>query len=601
MDLYETRSRISRKVEEFSLSRLETSLVIRTFTGSGKTTTTLNTIDSLGLRWIYAAPTHDIIQENIKQSEHRHFSFLHLEGRDRCCLRPDLVELAQKGVDIRGFCNDCPFQEAICKYHTNIRRAYSDAPNLAITHSHIDSWLPSFLGTSIGERTMADYYDVIVVDENPIKCLYHDMTMSIAELVYFRECMLLSQLDNEIVRIIEILVMKPIDYDALDAITLDNLSRYDLNTAFSGSVATLFQQGAISVIPKNIIYYLFEIWDRKDRHDLEQMLYYSKKGDPLNICYFKQDALNVGLKILGLDGTATKSVWDHMLLDNVEIFSIDYQYTNAYQLNGGEYPIMSWKHGDQTAIKLCKLIDQITITKKRKVLIVGTKYVNRKIAKFTKVKNHQFATYYNLRSKNEYYKKCDTVILSHAPNPPPEKIISVVSLSGWPEKIWRHIFREEEMLQAIGRLRQNIKYIDDGNIQREKMEIYILPRTGVEKNGNYSELLHEALVISFKNLEAMLNSSGFFDALKMYELLILKECPTNLNEMSKILNVSRYSIKPYFDYLVRNKFIEYEKHGKYRITKEGLERLPIEDQNARSTTQRDFFSNKSSQSVSRNS
>jgi hypothetical protein len=580
------RTKIADTVLEF-LSNNKKHLVLKTFTGSGKTTTTLQTVVKSGHRLIYAAPSHDIIEENIKRSPYYNFDYLHLEGRDRLCKNKDLKELAKQGLDIHSFCETCQYRiDDVCDYEKNIKQAYRDRPNIAITHAHITTWLPTFLNTDVGDHKMSDYYDVLIIDENPFKCFLNELQVTLQDLILFRERCIQTSMDTEIVRIVETLLIPPFNYDRLLNIPLVDLDRKEVMRKWVHRLSELYIQNGVREIPKNILPFLFEIYEQLPKKDIQKMIYY--KDGIINFTYFKSNALDLGrIKILGLDGTASSLVWDSMLKTKVDIFPIDYRYKDetVFQLNGGKYPIMSWKYKESsTPASLCRLIDLIASKKKRKVLIVGTNVINHKVASLCKCKNREFALYYSLRSKNEYYKNCDTVILTCQPSPPPEKIQSSVSLSEWSVETWRRIYTQEEMLQAIGRLRQNIEVIkQDGYepIIREPTMVYIFPSTDVERGERTSLLVPEARVLSKQNLYSSLRDNEFFAESQLYQNELLPLMPISIKRFAELKGMSFYKAKAYFMYLLKDKLIEEASKGVYDITQRGIKKLNVANQHAK--------------------
>jgi hypothetical protein len=377
---------------------------------------------------------------------------------------------------------------------------------------------------------------------------------------------------NNIVDVLNLMLASPIDYAQLRVLPFPVSNKTKLIKLFSKRIGELYRTNQIGNPPKNALPFLFEIMG--NRSQMENMVYY--RDGKINLAYFKPRALNLNIKILALDGTASQPVWHQMLDEVPNILEIDYQYKNVYQLNGARYPITSWKRGNKVAERLCNIIDRIAEKKRRHVLVVATKDVIKKISKISKCKNKEYAVYYNLRSKNSYWKKCDTIILALEPNPPQEKIISCVALSEWPESVWRLIFREEEKRQAIGRIRQNLKETPDGE-PRQETEVYIFPSTGVIKGKRYSDLLQEARVISIENLSDMINNDGFYNEENEMEILILRECPTTMKDVEKRYNLNHYKVQRYFLYLEREGFME-RLYGKYEITERGVQRLPLKDQ-----------------------
>ena len=605
MDINKVRTDIADESLDFTINRRNIkALIIKTFTGSGKTTSVLNAIDKVGLRWIYVAPFHKVIEKNVKRSPIRHFDFLHLEGKEKCCLRKDLEHLIASGVSIDGFCdkNECNFREKVCPYYINKHEAYTELPNLAVTHAHIQTFLPKFLETKFGDHQIKDFYDIMIIDENPISCFLQQKQLTISELNYIREVFILCGMKDELIQFMDCIINHDIDYDRIIALNLNQLNAIRTNKKFCKEVAILFRDEVIETVPTNIIPTIFEIVSRVETKNIEDMLFYRDKT--LHMVYFVPDALDLGLRIIGLDGTANDMVWEAMLgTSNFCTFERDHTYKHVYQLCGGRYSIGIWKDNVHVQKMLCGLIDKIAARKKRGVLVLGTKWSNRTVAKLCKATNLHYATFYNLRSFNDYYKLCDTLILPIEVNPPQESLESYIALSDWSEELWRKIMREEEMLQGIGRIRQNIKYISDMNIKREDpIEIFIFPSTGVIKinskdiaiaksNDSISclddvMLLYRPTLIQEANIITMTQLRRYLDGdINLKETVsiidrILNICPISADGIERSLNMSRSRVRKYIKYLTQRNLIE--KNGnKYDVTDRGYKKLTPEKKDGR--------------------
>lgn len=605
MDINKVRKDIADRSVYFALKEPELyALIIKTFTGSGKTTSVLNAIDEAHLRWIYVAPFHKVIEKNVKRSPVRHFDFLHLEGREKCCLRTDLRPLIDAGVNISGFCDECNFKERQCSYYINRHNAYTELPNLAVTHAHIQTFLPKFLNTEFGDHLIRDYYDVMIIDENPISCFLHQKQLTTNELVYIREVMTFASVRDELIQFMDCIIPVDVDYDRISGLNLHELNAINENKNFCLRVADLFINHVIGAIPPNIIPLIFEIISRANVRNLDDMIFYDRKKKLLNLIYFVDDALDLGLRIIGLDGTANDIVWEAMLgTDNFDSFERDHTYEHVYQLNGGRYCITAWKMNESIQDKICSIIDKIANRKKRGVLVLGTKWSNKVVARKCNSKNLHYATFYNLRSFNDYYKQCDTLVLPIEPNIPEDTMKSYVALSDWDESLWRKITREEEMLQGIGRIRQNIKYLEDLNIDRETpIEIFILSSTGLrkikttdidkalatEEIGYFDEmyvdyiptLVEEANVITMGQLSMHLDGKIDLNASVGTIDNILNICPTTATEIGDTLNLTRSKVRKYIKYMLRRRLIKKD-GNKYDITKRGYQKLTPEKKNER--------------------
>jgi len=163
------------------------------------------------------------------------------------------------------------------------------------------------------------------------------------------------------------------------------------------------------------------------------------------------------------------------------------EYKNTYQMKTyARYPTSTWVKSvpgeklslSNSGLKLCELIREICKRKKHNVLLCCTKRIRKLITEYLKENykksNYRFAMYYNLRSRNEYYEDCDTCIITHEPNIPPLQMDIMQNVIGWDAELLRELMTRSEIKQAIGRIRQNIKFTPYGR-KRKQVEVYILP------------------------------------------------------------------------------------------------------------------------------
>ena len=534
-------------------------------------------------RWIYVGPIHDVIDENLKDSRYRIYDFLHLEGRERCCKRPDLIEYIKKGYDIQTFCDECPQVDGPCIYRSNEKRAYKELPNLAITHAHINTWLKKFLNSKYNDRPIHEYYDVIIIDENPIKSFMQEQSINRKELYYIKECMLLGHFDKRITDLMDIICNTPINYNKLMIYTELKLQPLAISRSFSRLMTKLKTDGEIADLPKNIIPFLLDVINIAVEDKIKYMIYYD--NGILNMSYFTPHALNFhGIKLIGLDGTANKIVWDHMLGTDVNIMRIDYEYYNIYQLDGPRYPIMSWKLSEKgkypISAKIAGFLDKVAATRKRGVLVCTTKSVKAMLRKKVHSDKIEYAPLYNLRSRNSFWETCDTVILVCEPNIKPERIDACMHLSGWSSEVWQLIYREEEMLQAIGRIRQNIHFLPDKKTPREETQVIILPSTGVAKTadklGKYSNLLPEARITTWDGIEQIVD--GNFKYVEHYDQLqvIIDSCPISMKDLISQTKLGKQKIRSIMLDL-ENRGLVINERGRFRLTTEGTIKISMRE------------------------
>jgi len=571
-------------------------MVIRGFTGIGKTTNIMKSLDENNLRWIYIAPTHQVIEENIDRSNWHNYEYLHLLGKEKCCLRQEIKEIISTGIDISFICEECPYFKNLCKYDELYKKAYRDLPNIGIVHAHIDTFLHKFLDTPHDGHYIADYYDVIIIDENPIKCLLKEVSINSAQLYHLIQVLETIKSNKEeiqvIINLLKLLLYTPKKYPEIVRTPLNDFKKYEICKWISKHIYDAKEKSMIEKIPRmDIVPFLFDLFDNMDTSKITKMIY---RLAPTVLClsFFKRNNLLFNNRVICLDGTANRTVWEHMLGgSNVDFECFDYEYKKVIQFNKHRYPITSWKISDVSAKYICGIIDSISARKKRDVLLVGTKDVNKKAVSFLKNKNYQYAVYYNLRSLNSYWKKCDTVILLCEPNPPQDKINSCVGLSNWTESVWRLIFVQEEMLQAIGRIRANIDKLKDGSL-REEVEVIIFPNTGLREAGYVEQttmsmqnkkvdlmkvpsLLPEARVMSVDEYLA-----GNTNNLSEMTVTIIQDCPLTEIGIKEKYNIGINKVHYYIDYLTANGLI-IKRKDIYYATRKGINLLSPEEKNRR--------------------
>jgi len=199
-----------------------------------------------------------------------------------------------------------------------------------------------------------------------------------------------------------------------------------------------------------------------------------------NVKYFK----NLPVPIICLDATADIDAWNTLLNDNCRSETIDMEYKNLFQLQGGNYPVASWVNKfnkrklSSTGERLCELIIEICKRKRKAALICSNKRIKKLISDYLKEnykkKNYKFAIYYSLRGRNSFYEDCDTCIVAHEPNIPPFQLEIMENVIGWDKGLLKSLMTTAEIKQAIGRIRQNILVTPSGRI-RENVEIFVFP------------------------------------------------------------------------------------------------------------------------------
>jgi len=521
-------NRCIEHIRECEIEEIVQYLVIQSFTGSGKSVSAMKAIDEAGYTWMYFAPFHDIIKENLEYSKLRNYDFIHMKGKNQegVCFADEYKEYLKMNVSITPFCETrCPYRHEGCPYYETKDLIESFPLSWAGVHSHIPTYLQTFLFNKKYEgRKMFNYYDVIIIDEFPFQCLFNQVVISKKDVDDLRDVLnYMDDCDEKwfIMRFLEELTLSTdhigIKHKVIKGLIQNNRKlRLDkFYEEYEKNLLVLISHRTIKYPPKPILFNIKIVYQQNpnlnrlkwmvNRHKWDG---WSKPGIYIttsNIDYFK----DLPVPVIALDATADITAWNTLLNDNCLHTKIDMEYKNLYQLrSSGRYPVSTWikveeneKILSETGKKLCDLIIQICKRKRRAVLICSNKRIKKEIENYLnkhyKKKNYQFAIYYNLRSRNEFYQTCDTCIVSHEPNIPPLQLEIMHNVIDWDVDLLNELMTTSEMKQGIGRARQNIIITPDGRT-RENVEIYILP--GAMRDEVPYKILEEAKLVSYENM-----------------------------------------------------------------------------------------------------
>ncbi len=183
LDIIEIReiiaSDVVNHIETCAREGIVSYLIIMTFPGSGKTTSAMMAIDKAGYNWIYIAPYHDVIKENLSYSKLREYEFIHLKGKkqDGVCVAEEYKQYAKMGISIEPFCETrCPYRHNGCPYYETKNKIESYPESWAGVHSHVSTYLQKFLyKIKYSDKQMFKHYDVIIIDEFPFQVLFNQV------------------------------------------------------------------------------------------------------------------------------------------------------------------------------------------------------------------------------------------------------------------------------------------------------------------------------------------------------------------------------------------------------------------------------------------
>jgi len=507
-------NRVLEHIMECNRRGIKMHLIIKTFPGSGKTTTVMKAIDKAGYNWIYLAPFHDIIRENLSYSKIRDYEFIHLKGRGQpgVCVADKFKEYV-KFMSIYPFCETkCPLRYDGCPYYETKKKIETYPESWAGVHSHMTGYLKNFLfGIEYMDKMMYKHYDVIIIDEFPFQVLFNQVIIQKIDIDRLRN--LINSMDDTPEKRFVMMFLNElslatgdidINYTKIKSLIKNRrgLNLRNFLEEYDNELLYLFSSDQISTPPKMMILFNIKTIHRENpsKEKLKWMLY-KHKFDGWNSPGIYMTTSNIDkfadlpIPVVALDSTADITAWNALLHDNCESEYIDMEYQNTYQMQTvARYPTSTWVEStasnksalSKSGIRLCELIKVICKRKKKSsVLICCTKRIRKLITGYLKKnykkKNYKFAIFYNLRSRNEYYEDCDTCIVAHEPNIPPLQMDIMKNVIGWSVDLLRELMTTSEVKQAIGRIRQNIKVTPDGR-KRKKIEVYILPGVMEDEN-----------------------------------------------------------------------------------------------------------------------
>ena len=383
-------------IKECEVNEFIMYLVIQSFTGSGKSVSAMKAIDEAGYTWMYFAPFHDIIKENLEYSKLRNYDFIHMKGKNQegVCFAKEYKEYLNMGVSITPFCETrCPYRHTGCPYYETKDLIESFPLSWAGVHSHIPTYLQTFLfDKKYEKRKMFNYYDVIIIDEFPFQCLFNQVVISKKDIDDLRD--VLNYMDDTdekwfIMRVLEELTLSTdhidIKHRTIKGLIENNrgLKLDKFYEDYEVNLLGLISHRTIQYPPKPILFNIKVIYQQNpDLNRVKWMLNrhkwdsWSKAGIYIttsNINYFK----DLPVPVIALDATADINAWNTLLNDNCLHTKIDMEYKNLYQMrSNGRYPVSTWinvveneKVLSKTGKKLCDLILPICTRKRRAVLM----------------------------------------------------------------------------------------------------------------------------------------------------------------------------------------------------------------------------------------
>jgi len=528
-------ARITNSVDDYLVNGVPTmdhALLFNAFPGAGKTRNVLRRVWELGKKFIYLAPDHEVILDNVELHEDVEIEFVHFKGREWECTNQENRELAQQfHMSLRPICEKICADKDTCNYYIKKKKIESHPPpSWAGVHAHIISYLRKYLLGTASERPHLQHFDVMIVEENPMPRLMENRALSLPDIgnIEMEASMMQECNERQLGTFCDVLeyfaahVVIPHDYDRLWE-RVEEWRRWD-NPAWAKfhdkweEHITWRIKGVegepLRNVPQDIVMLLDDMFQATTRENLQYHVRTISGQVMLN--YFYGDRLrDLPMRIMCLDGTANMDTWNHILNKPLYPITIVKPFKNVWQAKGANYPQSSWiRNGEltRTGLALLKLVEKIVKTRDGKILLIGTKKVCGFAETYLMEKNLmrkiRLAHYYNLRSKN--FTDCDTVVLLVRPSPTEDSINAYTALSGWPRTFWQSYYTRDEMLQAIARIRPTLDRVYGGMPpqwrNRGEISCFVLCNAGTKDAPE--ELFHEGDVEGYHQ-ESVPTLEGF--------------------------------------------------------------------------------------------
>lgn len=159
---------------------IDTGFIIITYlvmgTSTGKTYTTLDTVMSEGIQFVYLAPTHALV-DNKLEDVGIELDITHLEGMKRLCPRKDDYKQAiEWNINPKKFlCDDKDKCPDVCPYQAQFKGIFDKS--WAGVHSHL-----GFLNSAIEDPELDYNPKVLIIDEDFTNAITHTASFTTVQL-----------------------------------------------------------------------------------------------------------------------------------------------------------------------------------------------------------------------------------------------------------------------------------------------------------------------------------------------------------------------------------------------------------------------------------
>jgi hypothetical protein len=490
-------------------------LVLALYAGSGKSTTVWDVLMEMKPRFIYLPPRHNVIEDmcefdprctivldgdDVRTGSVPHVyskTYKKKSGQYVCQVlneREDLAGLVAAGkITSDYFCNKDCVHYVECS--VNQAQWASEKTSWCGVHAHMINYLENHF-----EKVGRDKYNVVVIDENPFNTMYQDRDFSLDELDVIKDFVD----DKEIAKVISsakhMFINEPTEPNIISFSTKKFLKNYN------ETIRVAVEEGR-QIPSYNNVSIIAKVTELVSKGRLfselsmpSKVFDKGKNVTKVKIGYYDKDMLNrIGIPIIALDATGIGSTW-HRIADQYEIvggkpYIEEWRHSNIVKIIGsGNFYHTSWNHfkPDNIAFTAMKLMSGNT---DKKVIVCCSKAIMKIIKDNTPgIDNIKYAHFMSLTSDNSFWKDANVLVIAGRPTLPPSQRAGIIKISGLTEDDIDYIKTESEIVQGIGRLRQNLEYTKDipklGGLINEKHrgELFIVIFPHLKTNNPFDHM-----------------------------------------------------------------------------------------------------------------
>lgn len=552
-------------IRDFLLDSTKDILHINSFAGSGKTTIAAEELEYSGLHFIYLGNKHDIVKE--QQEKQPPFNdLLQIESRQRLCKIQKFKDLAEYGINIKHFCDDCVNKE-ICEYYFRLLAIWKEPQPWLGVHHHLSGLVNAY----IAENDV----DVLVIDEYFLDSIYKnfnikkDILKMSFNIIIAMPKSTIKDIMIEFVKILLKMIGLKINNESENIYKLINSIKniselIDFSDEFEIILANQYFE--IGEIFKNIItplvYTLKNIWEYNKKFGKTKTIKYIKNvimfverkmpnGFILkipNISYYDIFALNLNCKIIILDATTPSKFYEEVfqrpvksLVRNISLNTI------FYQISRGKYVMqtLDMKNG-LAKTRLMNIVEKISKKHKdEKILVISRKKYKDEISK---IAPNIITDHYPLSGTNDY-DSINVCVIFGTPEPSSIVLRRKTTLLNCDVHTLLYIERESAILQGIHRTRIALKL--DKQTYVYLLTSLELPFYNIKK---YTIKKLIKLLSIESDLETIIEVEEDIIREQIYEYIKIK--PRKLSDIKKEIKDYTEFVKEVLDRMVNDKLLK---------------------------------------------